>query len=1033
MREVYQQPSKQLTHYCSRDSRPYIKVKILGLEMVGLLDSGATRCLMDEQTWERLTSLGLELGVANPGAISVANGDKMGVVGTICLPVELCGKIRIINFLVVPKLKYHLILGVDFWQKMSVIPNVERGTWSFDDAVMAVETGPAIIEHSALEEDQKQVLKEVVEKWKAIRPQKLGCTSAVKHVIETDHRPIKQRYYPVSPHIQGILNKELDEMLEQGIVVPSKSPWSSPVVLVKKPDGTHRFCVDYRQLNAVTKRDAYPLPFVSHILDRLRDGHYLSSIDIKSAYWQVALEEDSCEKTAFTIPGRGLFQFTRMPFGLHNSPATWQRLVDNVLGAELEPQVFVYLDDIVIITKDFKTHIQTLEEVFKRLAKANLTINWDKSCFCRPQLRYLGYVVNKEGLQVDPDKVSAIMDFPTPRTVKQIRRFLGLASWYRRFVPNFSTVVTPLTSLLKKGKKWHWDEDQKRAFEEVKNKLISAPILTCPDFSRPFVLQTDASTSGLGAILSQEYPEGEKAIAYASRGLTAAEKKFSTTEQECLAVLWAIEKFRPYLEGMKFCVVTDHMALKWLNSLKDPQGRLARWAVKLQQYDFTIQHRAGKLNKAADALSRVEEEQEEISAIDYSEDQLDNWYRDLCSKVRRQPEAYPAWKVEGTRLHKRVVDSNKILGEDRPWKLVVPKSQRKKLLFDFHDSPISGHLGSFKTLQRLKEQYYWPGMAADVARYVTRCPTCLSLKPCQQGPAGLMGGQRVAEQPWQIITTDLMGPLPLSTKQNRMLLVVCDYFTKYSILLPLRTATAKKIADLIEDQVFLKFGVPQVIICDNGVQFKGREFQSKMDEYGTKIWFTNLYHPQANPTERVNRVLKIMLSSYVQDNHRKWDSQLPKLEFALKTAVHEATGYTPAYLNYGRELPRTAADYDEQASDGTGEVNVNRESRLEKLKAMPLLYREVQDRLNRAYEKGCRAYNLRRRPVEYAEGQLVWCKTHPQSDASAYYSGKLAPRFVQRRIRRKISQAAYELENVETGAFAGIWSAKDLKVHPADD
>lgn len=1025
--------SKPINQLSSKDGRPFLKVRILGNEVIGLLDSGATRSLIDQHTWGKFARLGMELGDASSRSVSVADGYKVMVAGSIDLPVELCEKVRMISFLVVPRLKYPLILGVDFWKKMSVVPNVEKGTWSFDNSVMALESTPAIISHSSLEEDQKNIIEALVGKWKERRPRKLGCTSQVKHVIETDHRPIKQRYYPVSPHVQAILNKELDEMLAQEIVVPSKSPWSSPVVLVKKPNGTHRFCVDYRQLNAVTKRDAYPLPFVTQILDSLRDGHYLSTIDIKSAYWQILLEENSCEKTAFTVPGRGLFHFTRMPFGLHNAPATWQRLIDNVLGADLEPHVFVYLDDIVIVTKEFNKHIEILEKIFERLAEANLSLNWEKCCFCRPQLKYLGYIVNKNGLQVDPEKVSSIMDFPAPRTVRQVRRFLGLASWYRRFVPSFSTIVAPLTSLLKKGRKYFWGDDQQRAFGEIKDKLISAPILTCPDFNRPFILQTDASASGLGAILSQDYLEGEKAIAYASRGLTAAERKFSTTEQECLAVLWAIEKFRPYLEGMKFCVVTDHMALKWLNNLKDPQGRLARWAVKLQQYDFTIHHRAGKLHQAADALSRLEEDQEDISAVEYTEEQLDNWYRDLCAKVHRQPEAYPVWKVKGRTLYKRIVDSKKILGEDRPWKAVVPKSERKNLLFEYHDRPTSGHLGSFKTLQRLKEKYYWPGMAADVARYVARCPTCLSLKPSQQGPAGLMGEQRVAGTPWRIITADLMGPLPLSTKQNRMLLVVCDYFTKYSILLPLRAATAKKVAELIENQVFLKFGVPQVIICDNGVQFKGREFQNKMGEYGTKIWFTNLYHPQANPTERVNRVVKTMLSSYVKDNHRQWDSQLPKLEFALKTAVHEATGYTPAYLNYGRELPRTASDY-EQEPTGRDETDItNQEPRLEAIKRMPMLYKEVQDRLDRAYEKGCRTYNLRRRPVEYAEGQLVWCKTHPQSDATTYYSGKLAPKFVQRRVRKKISQAAYELEDAKTGAFAGIWGAKDLKLHPAED
>lgn len=325
-------------------------------------------------------------------------------------------------------------------------------------------------------------------------------------------------------------------MLAEGIVEPSKSGWSSPVVLVRKSDGSYRFCVDYRQLNSVTKRDAYPLPYISNILDRLRDARVLSSVDIKSAYWQVPLAESSKEKTAFTVPNRGLFQFRRMPFGLHNAPATWQRLIDAVLGADLEPNVFVYLDDIIIISKDFPTHVEILEKVFQRLTDANLAINWDKCNLCRAELKYLGYTVNRNGLHVDPGKVDAILNYPTPKKVRDVRKFVGLASWYRRFVPNFSSLIAPLTELLKKNRKWKWTREQEQAMEWIKEKLVSAPILSCPDFNLPFFLQTDASSSGLGAILFQQYADGDRVIAYASRSLTASEKKYSVTEQECLAV-----------------------------------------------------------------------------------------------------------------------------------------------------------------------------------------------------------------------------------------------------------------------------------------------------------------------------------------------------------------------------------------------------------------------------------------------------------------------------------------------------------------
>lgn len=393
-------------------------------------------------------------------------------------------------------------------------------------------------------------------------------------------------------------------MLDLGVVEPSSSAWSSPIILVDKQDGGQRFCVDFRKVNLVTKKDAYPLPKVTSILDRLRDARYLSALDIKSAYWQIGLEESSKEKTAFTIQGRGLFHFNVLPFGLHNAPATWQRLVDSVLGMDLEPYVFVYLDDVIVVTQTFEKHLEILEEIFKRLTEANLTLNKDKCHFCKKELRYLGYVVDEKGLRVDPEKVSAILELPVPRSVKEVRQFCGTASWYRRFISDFASRLYPLTSMLRKNKHFKWTEEAQKAFDDIRQSLVQAPILSWPDFSKQFTISCDASNVGIGAVLSQSSDFGEKVIAYASRTLGKTEQKFSTTERECLAVIWSIEKFRPYVEGTHFEVITDHHSLLWLHNLRDPQGRLARWSLRLQPFDFTLIHRKGKEHVVPDLLSR---------------------------------------------------------------------------------------------------------------------------------------------------------------------------------------------------------------------------------------------------------------------------------------------------------------------------------------------------------------------------------------------------------------------------------------------
>ncbi|KAG5883240.1 hypothetical protein JTB14_026461 [Gonioctena quinquepunctata] len=336
----------------------------------------------------------------------------------------------------------------------------------------------------------------------------LGCTTVAEHVINCTTAPIKQRYYPVSPVMQAHIDKGLDEMLSLRVIERSSSPWSSPILLVKKKDNTFRFCFDFRKLNAVTERDSYPLPYISSILDKLKNAHYLSTLDIKSAYWQVPVAESSRPFTAFTVPGRGLFQFCRLSFGLHNSPATWQRLIDHVLGLELEPNVFTYLDDIVVIAESFEEHMKILDEVFKLFRNANLTVSSDKCQFFRPEseLKYLGHVEDRNGLHVDSDKVKAMLNIPSPKNVKEVRSINGTFAWYRRFIPDFVTLISPITSLMKKGRKFLWAPECEDSFRGIKECLVSAPVLNCPDFNLPFVVQCDSSGFGIGAVLVQNTP-----------------------------------------------------------------------------------------------------------------------------------------------------------------------------------------------------------------------------------------------------------------------------------------------------------------------------------------------------------------------------------------------------------------------------------------------------------------------------------------------------------------------------------------------
>lgn len=1084
-----------LTH-ATNDKRPYLEVTVLGYPMHGLLDSGASRTIVGSTGWRILQQQGLTLNTKIRMACTVANGQVSYSLGVVQTPFTLQGRTRIIDVLVVPDIPQVLILGIDFWRVMGIMPNLRIDAWHFtDDPETKIPTvqeqqplttrqrnrrcpdnrldapkdqtrstfrrhvetdstsfvldsithgGNANLKtpkrkRSLTEADaisnldepslkhltirQKQRLKEVTEENFDRMGNKLGCTNLVQHVIETTSSPIKQRYYPANPKMQEYINAELNKMLDDGVVEPSDSAWSSPILLVRKKTGDYRFVVDFRKLNSVTKRDAYPLPFVAAILDKLKDAKYLSSLDLKSAYWQVPLSEKSKELTAFTIPGRGLFQFRRMPMGLHNSAATWQRLMDRVIGADLDPHVFVYLDDIVIVTPDFDSHVRVLEEVFNRLIRAGLTLSRDKCKFCMPELKFLGYVVNQSGLNVDPDKVSAIVNVPIPTSVTEVRRFLGMASWYRRFVPDFASTIAPLTSLLKKNSKFIWTNDCSKAFATLKNHLVSAPILNCPDFSLPFVLQTDASAFGIGAVLTQPHPDGERVICYASRSLSRNERNYSVTERECLAVLWAIEKLRGYLEGYHFSVITDHHSLVWLHKLKEPTGRLARWAVRLQQYDFSIIHRKGKDHVVPDLLSRSVPLIDLIEVTQVSEDL---WYNQIFGKVRDRPAEFPDWRIEGHQLFKLV--HSRLFGllkEEECWKRVLPRELRQDAIHASHDVPTAGHLGVVKTVQRLAALYYWPQLRRDVTKYVRNCGVCARYKVEQRRPAGLMGRRTRIERPWQVISIDIMGPLPRSSKGNVYLLVVADCFSKFPLLFPMRNANAKPIAKLIEDHVFLVFGVPQFILADNGVQFRSHVFSSLVEHYDSRVLFNAHYHPQANPTERINRVLKTMMASYVQSKHTSWDVHLPEFACAIRTAKHSATGLSPYFVNFGREMVLSGKLYASLDEDNLDFAPRPEPTQLNS--TFREIYQEVGGRLDAAYEKSKRIYDLRRRPVSYQVGDLVFRRNFPLSDASRQFSAKLAPKFLGPfKVKKKLSTWTYELEDL-SGRANGTWHVQDLK------
>ena len=455
-------------------------------------------------------------------------------------------------------------------------------------------------------ESRRREIHSVLSKFPQVTGNAPGRTNKITHRIRTaDCTPIRQKPYRLPQAYQEKVNKELEEMERHGIIEKSNSEWASPLVIVTKKDGGIRLCVDYRQLNQVTKFDAYPMPRIEELLDNIGSAEFVTTLDLAKGYWQVPLEPEDRDKTAFTSP-RGLYQFTTMPFGLSGAPATFQRLMDDVLRGT-ESFAGVYLDDIVIHSSSWRNHLKHLEEVFRRLAAAGLTIKQSKCIFASRDCTYLGYRIGRGGVRSEKSKVQAIADMMRPQTKKDVRTFLGMTGYYRRFIRDYATIAEPLTDLTKKTlpEKIVWNERLKLAFQRLKKVLMTAPLMKNPDFTRTFVLQTDASGVGVGAVLSQGEEE-DQPIAYFSRKLLPREKSYSTVEKECLAIVLAVKNFKAYLLGRSFIVQTDHRALQWLNQFKEKNTRLTRWSLILQPYNFIVQHRRGQANANADALSRLD-------------------------------------------------------------------------------------------------------------------------------------------------------------------------------------------------------------------------------------------------------------------------------------------------------------------------------------------------------------------------------------------------------------------------------------------
>ena len=683
--------------------------------------------------------------------------------------------------------------------------------------------------------------------------------------IMSGSTPISIPPYRMAPIELKELKTQLQDLLDKGFIRPSFSPWGAPVLFVKKKDGTMRLCIDYRQLNKITIKNKYPLPRIDDLIDQLRDDGVFSKIDLRSGYYQLKIRETDIPKTAFRTR-YGHYEFLVMPFGLTNAPAAFMDLMNRVFHPYLDKFVIVFIDDILVYSKDKEEHGEHLKIVLQTLRDRQLYAKFSKCEFWLEEVVFLGHVINKQGIHVDPKKVEVVVQWERPKNVTEIRSFLGLAGYYRRFVEDFSILAAPLTQLTRKGVKFEWNEKREQSFQMLKEKLTSAPILALPVPGIEFVVYSDASKQGLGCVLMQR----DRVIAYASRQLKTHEVNYPTHDLELAAIVFALKIWRHYLYGEKCHVFTDHKSLKFLMSQKDLNSRQRRWLELIKDYDLVIDYHPGKANVVADALSRksssslaniqsfylpllIQFRELQLNLDSTSEGALLAKFTlrptliDKIKELQEVDDELKGWRqkcVDGQAPDFTVRNDGVLSYKGR---MCVPKNDelKKTILDEAHISAYAMHPGNTKMYHTLKQDYWWSGMKKDIAEYVTKCLICQQIKAEHQRPAGMLNPLPIPEWKWEHITMDFVSSLPRTARGYDAIWVIVDRLTKSAHFLPIHTTySMEKLAKLYMDEIVKLHGVPVSIVSDRDARFTSKFWNKLQNELGTQLKFSTDFHPQ---------------------------------------------------------------------------------------------------------------------------------------------------------------------------------------------
>ena len=918
----------------------------------------------------------------------------------------------------------------------------------------------------------------------------LGLTSLTEHTIDVGgHPPIKQAPRRVPVAFASEEENVIKQLEEQGVIRKSTSPWASPICLVRKRSGKIRPCVDYRRLNEITVKDAFPLPRISDCLDAVAGAKFLSTFDMTSGFHQIKIRESDIPKTAFCTK-YGLFEYLTMPMGMTNSPAVFQRLMELALRGLQWHICLIYLDDVLVFGSDFEQHMDRVHEVLSRITEAGLKLKPEKCQLLQTSVSFLGHTISAEGVLPNPDNLAKIKQWPIPTNTTQVRQILGLGSYYRRFIQGYSDLVRPLTLLTHKDTPFVWSEECQQTFEILKERLMGSEIMAYPKDEGLYILDTDASDTQISGVLSQIQDEKERVISYGSRSLNKAERNYCITDKELLAIRHFVEYYRQYLLGRKFLVRSDHNSLTFLFRLKEPKGRIARWIEILSAYDFSIEYRKGQKHMNADSLSRCpdpwdcqcpdqdnleslkcgpcakcskrfremkgfsshpspdttdavcEQSSESIRAVGTRSNpsadhesgsnpevtvssSVNQWLteQDLVRVQKLQekdPNLYPIIKAltENHRPpHSEIVAMSPAVryywsiwnslslqngclyrrfyrqdGTGSHLQFIVPKSIRPEILQQMHNSVISGHLGQKKTLEKLLQRFYWFNVREDVQMWLLKCDICAANKPPIRTPRAPLGKMLVGA-PLDRISVDFLGPLPVTPRNNRYILLATDHFTKWVEVMAVPDQTAKTCAQKLLNEVIARYGCPLTILSDQGGAFESSIFRELCKLLEIKKTRSSPRNPRCNgQAERFNRSLLRMIKAYLRGEQTDWDLNLGCLAAAYRASPCESTGLTPNLLFMGREvrLPAELA-YGSQCNN-IGDFHSYGDYVEQLQSRMQHAHEIARKHLHTSAKRQSEIYDSKLSVYKYKVGDLVWvaqegCKPGLSPKLQASYRG----------------------------------------------